>query len=66
MSAAAALRVQALVTTIHPAVKVALEGRAASFRADNGYEAPYWTLVELARQALAELRPSLSPALVTP
>jgi hypothetical protein len=66
MSAATALRVDALVSTVHPAVKDDLTGRAAAFRATNGYEAPYWALVQLAREALAARAPSLAPALGAP
>lgn len=64
MSSATALRVDALVSNIHPRVKEELARRATEFRASNGYEAPYWTLVQLARGALEELRESLAPALV--
>jgi hypothetical protein len=66
MSSATALRVDALVSTIHPTIKEELARKAADFRASNGYEAPYWTLVELARGALEELRTSLEPALMRP
>ncbi|HUP52175.1 MAG TPA: YiiX/YebB-like N1pC/P60 family cysteine hydrolase [Longimicrobiales bacterium] len=63
MSAATALRVDALVSTIHPVVKEELVARTAAFRATIGYEAPYWTLVQLAREALAARTPSLAPSL---
>ena len=63
MSAATALRVHALVSKVHPAVKSELESRAAAFREQNGYEAPYWALVQLAREALSARRESLPPAL---
>ncbi len=63
MSAATALRAEALSKRIHPALSAAVEQRAAAFRNENGYEAPYWTLVELARGALDENRPRLAPAL---
>jgi hypothetical protein len=65
MSAATALRVDALVSKIHPVLKADLESRAAAFREERGFEAPYWTLVELARASVAarreELRPALTP-----
>ncbi len=63
MSAATALRVDALVSSVHPVVKEELQARLDAFRATNGFEAPYWTLVELAREVLAERRGTLSPAL---
>ncbi len=63
MSAATALRVQALVTRVNPTVKASLRRKAGSFRSERGFQAPYWTLVSLAREALAEERPSLAPAL---
>jgi hypothetical protein len=63
MSAATALRVNALVQRVHPALKEELEARAARYRSQNGREAPYWTLVELARESLAARRASLEPAL---
>lgn len=66
MSASTALRVEALSHRIHPAVRAAIEVRAADFRRANGYEAPYWALVEAGRQALTELRPRLEPALYRP
>jgi hypothetical protein len=66
MSAATALRVDALVSTVHPAVKQDLVERAAAFRATRGHEPPYWTLVDLARASLAGRRSSLAPALTAP
>lgn len=63
MSAATALRVDALVSRIHPVLKADLLDRAAAFRAERGYEAPYWTLVELARGSLADAKVGLAPAL---
>lgn len=63
MSASTALRVNALVSRVHPALKEDLVAGAAAYRAENGHEAPYWTLVELARDALAARRASLVPAL---
>jgi hypothetical protein len=65
MSAATALRVDALVSRIHPSVRDELLARAAAFHAANGYEAPYWTLVVLAREALSARRSELAPALTT-
>jgi hypothetical protein len=65
MSAATALRVDALVSRIHPAVREELVTSAQAFRSANGYEAPYWTLVALAREALAARRSALAPALAT-
>lgn len=66
MSASAALRVDALISTVHPRVKADLVSRAAEFREMNGYEAPYWVLVELAREAVGAQKESLRPALALP
>ena len=66
MSASAALRVDALISTVHPRVKADLVSRAAAFSQMNGYEAPYWVLVELAREAVAAQKESLRPALALP
>jgi hypothetical protein len=63
MSAATALRVDALVSRVHPPLVAALRERAAGYRAERGHEAPYWTLVELARETVAAERASLTPAL---
>lgn len=66
MNAATALRVDALVSRVHPAVKQDLLDRVATFRAEHGYEAPYWELVELSREAVAARRSTLGPALRVP
>ena len=66
MSAATALRVDALANRIHPEIAAAIEEKAAAFRAENGYEAPYWVLFEMAREALEENRSRLAPALYRP
>lgn len=66
MSASTALRVDALSHRVHPALRTAIEERAVAFRQTNGYEAPYWVLVEAGREALAEQRPRLEPALHRP
>ncbi len=63
MEASTALRVDALVSTVHPRLRAALQERAGRFRAERGYEAPYWVLVELAREALRAERDGLRPAL---
>jgi hypothetical protein len=65
MGPSTALRVDALVSRIHPPLKENLVARAAGFRVERGYEAPYWSLVELARESVSELRDSLAPALTT-
>ena len=65
MSASTALKVDALVSKVHPVVRDELVVLAADFRERNGYEAPYWVLVRLARDALAARRESLHPALAT-
>lgn len=66
MSAPTALRVDALSHRVHPTLRAAIEQRAAAFRRQNGYEAPYWVLVEAGRQALMEERSGLAPALQRP
>lgn len=66
MSAPAALRVDALSHRVHPTLRAAIERSAAAFQGHNGYEAPYWVLVESGRQALTEERSGLEPALQRP
>jgi hypothetical protein len=63
MGPATALRVDALVGRVHPAVLEELRAKALEYRLETGHEAPYWTLVELAREALATRRSSLTSAL---
>ena len=63
MSAATALRVNALVTAVHPVLREDLVRRGEAFRAARGFEAPYWVLVEEARRALELHRETLGPAL---
>jgi hypothetical protein len=52
MSAATALRVQRLKSN-HAAIKVRLLEKAEKFKAERGYQPPYWELVRLAREACA-------------
>ncbi len=66
MSAPTALRVDALSHRIHPALRASIEGKAAAFLDEKGYEAPYWVLFEMAREALEENRARLAPALRGP
>jgi hypothetical protein len=66
MSASTALRVDALVSGITPALKAGLVPLAREFKEEWGYEPPYWELVKLAREALAAVGPSLRPALDHP
>ena len=63
MSADAALRVAALVSTVSPALRRRVMEREEDFFEENGYRAPYWTLVEFARSSLLDLKADLSPAL---
>ncbi len=65
MSADAALRVRSLVEQVNPTLKAALIERAADFEAERGYPPPYWSLVELAREVLAEEREGLAPSLIS-
>ena len=66
ISALTALRVDALVSKVQPSVRAELVARANSFRETSGYEAPYWALVQLARESVAARRESLAPALASP
>ncbi len=63
MPADAALRIAALVTVVSPMLKQALAEREARFLEENGYRAPYWTLVDIARAVLLDLEADLAPAL---
>jgi hypothetical protein len=63
MSIETALRVRALVKTVHPRLRAEIGTAAELFRAERGYPAPYWTLTDLARLALAALRADLAPEL---
>jgi hypothetical protein len=54
MSATAALRSQAYVT-MHNAAAQRTWAAANQFREQNGYHAPYWQLVQIARNALREV-----------
>jgi hypothetical protein len=65
MSVETALRTRALSNTVHPRLRAAIGDAAEQFRTRRGYPAPYWTLTDLARQALAALRSRLSPELTT-
>jgi len=60
MSATAALRADKYKAD-HAAVKERLETFAAVFQKTHHYSPPYWELVRLATQALAELRSPDSP-----
>jgi hypothetical protein len=66
MSASTALRADALSHRIHPVLRATIEEKAATFLDERGYEAPYWALVEIAREALEEYRARLAPALGSP
>lgn len=66
MNAPTALRVESLVEHVAPALKEAVESRSAAFREERGFEAPYWELVAMAREALEERQESLGPWLVLP
>jgi hypothetical protein len=54
MSATTALRTQDYMGR-HDKIGKRLEKKAEQFRKDQGYEAPYWELVNLARQAKTEI-----------
>jgi hypothetical protein len=66
MSIDTALRVRSLVNTVHPRLRATVASDAERFRAERGHPAPYWTLTDIARQALAALRADLAPALTAP
>lgn len=63
MRASTALRVNALVRRVHPALRDEVRTRAARFRTERGYDAPYWSLVEFARDAIEQRADDLHPAL---
>jgi hypothetical protein len=63
MSVDAALRVSSLVSTVNPTVKADLVERERRFIEAEGYAPPYWTLVELAGDAVDAVRPELGKAL---
>lgn len=63
MSVDAALRVRALVTDVNPSLKAALIQSAAGFEEERGFPPPYWTLVDLAREALDTEIVALGPSL---
>jgi len=63
MSSDAALRIRALVEIVNPIVKNELMRRAEMFATERGYPAPYWSLVQLAGEALSAAGPELHPAL---
>ena len=64
MGAPTALRVASLVDEVAPALKEDLVRRASGFSEERGFAPPYWELVDLAREALADHRGSLEPWLV--
>jgi len=55
MSATAAMRYSAF-SKRHAALKARLLDLAAGFKRRNGYNPPYWELVKLAREAMAEIK----------
>jgi len=64
MSVAAALRARSLVEKVYPLLRKRLRNAAIRYRQEHGYSPPYWSLLQLARQVLAESLPDLSPYLV--
>lgn len=54
MSATTALRAEWLAAR-HAAVKEGVDRRVEAFRSEHGYTPPYWDLLDMAREALAEL-----------
>lgn len=64
MTIGTALRVDSLVNKVFPLLRKRLRQTAAGFRKERGYSPPYWSLLQLARQTLAESLPELSPQLV--
>lgn len=63
MNASTALRVNALVSTVHPRIRAALEPRVERYVHERGFQPPYWALVQLARESLEAVRDELPPAL---
>ncbi|MBI3622019.1 MAG: hypothetical protein HY208_07535 [Nitrospirae bacterium] len=66
ITAPVALRIDALSNKIHPVIRREIEQTAARFGTSNGYEPPYWVLMDLARQAVLTHRDNLAPALTPP
>lgn len=52
MTVATTLRVRELIHNIHPTIKKDIQESAAQFRKKKGYTAPYWVLLDLARESL--------------
>lgn len=63
INASIALRVDSLSKKVHPVARQAIEQAAIRFKESNSYEPPYWSLIDLARQAVMEHREKLAPAL---
>lgn len=59
MSISAALRVNTLVKKLHPLLKEDIEQAAEHFEAEHGYVAPYWALMDMAREILIKRRDEL-------
>ncbi|RLB47800.1 MAG: hypothetical protein DRJ42_24625 [Deltaproteobacteria bacterium] len=55
MSATTALRAEWL-SARHGEVKVGIDRRVAAFREEHGYTPPYWDLLAMARESLAEVQ----------
>ena len=65
MSASTALTVDGLMNRIHPLLRSDIQESAARFKESNGYEAPYWILMDIARKALINRYADLSAELKT-
>jgi len=50
--------------TVETTLRAAIAKAAERFRAERGHPAPYWSLTDLARRALADQRATLSPWLL--
>ncbi|MDH5387189.1 MAG: YiiX/YebB-like N1pC/P60 family cysteine hydrolase [Gammaproteobacteria bacterium] len=63
MSVDTALRVRSLIKKVHPELRAAITIADTKYQTEHGYATPYWSLTNIARQLLIELKDDLSPGL---
>jgi len=64
MSPETALHADTLVHVVYPVLRRALKQRTQSFLTANGYQPPYWRLLDMAEAVVREKKKALSPSLV--